>query len=144
MNTTDLELRIERLERRVNRYRLASVVLGLGLVGLAGVAATAPTGPVSQEVRTHKLVVVNETGKEAAHIVAAPHGGLLTLLNYEDYPVVRMGVGDKGGKLSLLSPKGESYVTMSSEDNGGEVMLQDKAGQKNIMRAVGAGTRPAK
>jgi hypothetical protein len=137
MNTSDLELRLERLERRLNRYRLTSLLLGLGVIGLAGIAANAPS-TVTPEVRTHKLVVVNEAGKEAAHILASQHGGLLTLLNYEDLPVVRLGVGEKGGKLTINNPKGASYIVMSSEDNGGELLLQDQKGQKHLMRATGA------
>ena len=134
MNNSELELRLERLERRVNRYRLTSILLGLGVIALAGIAANAPA-TVTPEVRTHKLVVVNESGKEAAHLIPSPHGGLLTLLNYGDLPVVRLGVGEKGGKLTLNSPKGDPYIIMSSEDNGGEMTLQDQKGQKHVMKA---------
>jgi hypothetical protein len=135
MNSPELELRVQNLERRLNRYRLTSVFLGLGLIGLAGIAANAPT-QAPQEVRTHKLVIVNEGGKEVVHVVSGPNGGLLSLLNNEGIPVVRAGAGEKGGKLTLSDPKGDQAVQVSSEPAGGELVLQDKKGQKNLMRAV--------
>jgi hypothetical protein len=135
MNSSDIESRLMILERRVNRYRLSSVVLGLALVGLAGIAATAPTG-VSPEVRTHRLAIVDDKGRETAHITSAPHGGLLTLVHTNGMPAIRMGAGELGGKLTVFDAKGEPNVQASAEVAGGELLLQDKKGAKNLMKAT--------
>jgi hypothetical protein len=133
MNNTQFEVRLENLERRLKRYQLTSALLGLGLIGFVGIAANAPS-ETHQEVRTHKLMIVNESGKEVAHLVSGANGGLLSLLNNEGFPVFRAGAGEKGGKLTVSNAKGEQCAQVSSEDAGGEVLLQDKKGQKNLMK----------
>jgi len=136
MNTSDFEQRLQRLETRVNRYRITTGVLGLCLIGLAGVAATAPSETV-QELRAHKIVVVDEKGKEAAHLQAGPHGGYLTILNLEGRPVVRAGASDKGGRITLADAKGEqTFLQLTSDETGGEMLITDKKGQKSLMKAT--------
>jgi hypothetical protein len=135
MNHTEFELRLQKLESRVNRYRLTSMALGLGVIGLIGVAATTSSEP-SQELRTHRLVIVDSKGKEAAHFQTGPHGGIINLLNSDGIPVVRAGASDKGGKLALADVKGTQYIELTSEDTGGEVLISDKKGQKNAMKAT--------
>jgi len=137
MNNTEIEVRLENLERRLKRYRLTSVLLGLGLIGFAGIAANAPS-ETHQEIRTHRLLIVNDANKEVGHLVSGPNGGLLSLVNNEGFPVFRAGAGEKGGKLTVSNAKGEMCAQVSSEDAGGEVLLQDKKGQKNLMK-VGPG-----
>jgi hypothetical protein len=140
MNNSALETRIENLERRLNHYRLTSVMLGLGLIGLAGIAA-APT-ETQQEVRAHRLVVVDAAGKEVGHFASGPNGGFISLLNNMAIPVIRIGAGEKGGRFTLTDAKGEQVLQASSDETGGELMLQDKKGQKNVMRATSG--RPEK
>ena len=143
MNNAEFEVRLNRLERRVNRYRLTSVLLGLSLIGLAGIAANAPNAPASQEVRTHKLVIVDDKGRETVHITSSLHGGLLSLLNQEGIPVFRAGAGEKGSKMTMGDVKGDMQVELTSEEAGGEMLLSDKKGQKNLMKASTA-PRPTK
>jgi hypothetical protein len=135
MNTAEFELRLERLERRVNRYRLASILLGLALVAVAGIAATAPVA-VSPEVRTRKILVVNDTGKEVVRMFAGPHGGVLDILNNDDKPTVRAGSWEKGGKVTLSDGTGNVYMELVSDDVGGQFTLSDKKGAKNLIKAA--------
>ncbi len=58
----DLAARVDRLERSGRRWRLAAV--GLGLLVLA--AAAPATQPASDEVRTQRLVLVDDHGRPAA------------------------------------------------------------------------------
>jgi hypothetical protein len=132
MNNAEFESRLQRLERRVSRYRLTSVLLGLGLIGLAGIAANAPI-PVSQELRTHKLVVLDEKGKEGVALLTGPHGGVLQLLNSEGIPVIRAGASATGGKFAMADPKGQEYLEATSEEAGGQLMISDKKGQKTML-----------
>jgi hypothetical protein len=137
MNNAQLEARLESLERRVNRYRGISVLLALALVGLAGIAANAPQGPVQPEVRTHKLVIIDQAGRETAHLTSGPHGGLLSILTTNGIPVARLGAGEKGGKFAMMDAKGDPSIMASSEEaTGGELVLQDKKGGKNLLRAT--------
>lgn len=141
MQTHDIEARIQSLESRLNRYRSISIGLGLALVGLAGIAANAPqpsSGPVSPEIRAHKFVVVDDKGKEVAHLTTGPHGGTLNLSNSEGIPVVRMGASDKGGKVALADIKGDPYLQLTAEETGGEVSVSDKKGTKNLLRPAPA------
>ena len=133
MNSHDIELRIQTLERRLNRYRSTCVVLGLALIGLAGIAANAPQA-TTQEIRARKIVIVDEKGKEMVHLLTGVHGGVLNLFNSDGFPVVRAGASDKGGKIALADPKGEQYLQLTSEETGGEVSVSDKKGLKNLMR----------
>jgi hypothetical protein len=135
MNNAELESRLETIERRLSRYRLISVLLGLALVGLAGIAANAPS-ETTQEIRARRVVIVDEKGRETGHMTSGPNGGLLSLMNNEAIPVIRMGAGEKGGKITVLDAKGNLSIVASSEETGGELALQDKKGQKNLMRAA--------
>jgi len=135
MTHPDIETRLQNLERSVGRYRLTSVLLGLGLIGFAGLAANAPQ-QVTPEIRAHKIIIVDDQGREAMHLMTGPHGGVLNVLNTEGFPVVRAGASDKGGKLALSDAKGQQYVQLTSEDTGGEMTLSDKKGQKSLMKAT--------
>ena len=138
MHSQDIETRIQSLESRLNRYRSISIGLALALVGLAGIAANAPGGAVTPEVRAHKVVIVDDKGKEVGHLATGPHGGILNLSNNDGIPVVRMGASDKGGKIALADVKGDPYLQLSSEETGGEVSVTDKKGAKNLLRPTAA------
>jgi hypothetical protein len=141
MDTSNIEVRIQNLERRLNRYRSVSIVLGLALVGLAGIAANAPQGVTSsvvQDIRARKIVIVDDKGKEMVHLLTGVHGGVLNLFSSNGIPVVRIGAGEKGGKVALADPKGDQYLQLTSEETGGEVVVSDKKGTKNQMRPAPA------
>lgn len=58
----EMAARLDRLERSARRWRRAAIA-----IGLSAVAAAAPaTQPAADEVRTHRLVIVDEQGRPAA------------------------------------------------------------------------------
>ena len=59
---SELSARVGRLERSGRRWRRAAI--GLGLLAVA--AAAPATMPAADEVRTHRLVIVDEQGRPAA------------------------------------------------------------------------------
>src|SRR4029453_6304757 len=90
MNSPNLEIRLQTLERQMKRYRLTTTVLVLACVGLVGIAANGPK-PVSDEVRAKRFVVVDDQGKEAAHMSSGPYGGILKIQNRAGESVVVAG-----------------------------------------------------
>ena len=135
MNSSEIESRLQALESRVNRYRIAASLLGVTVVGLVGIAATTPA-VVHDEVRTHKLVIVDDQGKETAHLSHGPHGGILNIHNRAGFPVVVAGATEKGGKMMLADDQGIQYVKVVVEEPGGQVEISDKKGKKNLMSAT--------
>ena len=63
-----VEERLARLERRVSTYRNLFVAASALLLVVASVAATRSGGAVHEELRTRKLVVVDDAGREAASL----------------------------------------------------------------------------
>ena len=59
---TELSARLDRLERANRRWR--RMAIGAGLLALA--AAAPATQPAAEELRTHRLVLVDEQGRPAA------------------------------------------------------------------------------
>ena len=134
MNGPNLEVRLQTLEKQMNRYRLTTTVLAIACVGLVGIAATAPK-PVSDEVRAKKFVVVDEQGKEAAHLSSGPFGGILNIHNRGGNTVVVAGAAEKGGKLLMADDQGNQFVKVTVEETGGQLLVQDQKGQKHTITA---------
>ena len=135
MNPSEIEIRLQNMERRLNRHRALASVLAVAVIGLAGFAATAPV-VIHDEIKAHKLVIVDEQGKEAAHLSSGPHGGILNIHNRAGLPVVVAGAAEKGGKLMLADDLGIQYVKVIVEEPGGQLLILDKKGQKNLMTAT--------
>ena len=131
----DLETRLRSLERRMQRYRLTTAVLGVGLVGLLCVAADAPKA-TSDEIRTKKLVVVDDHGKEMAHMSSSKNGGIVRIQNHAGYTVVIAGAAETGGRLMVADDQGNEWVKVNVEEVGGQVSISDKKGQKHVLTAT--------
>ena len=134
MSNNEVESRLRSLERRLNRYRLAASLLGAAVVGLAGIAANAPE-KVANELKARKIVVVDEQGKEAAHLTAGPHGGVLNIHNRSGLAVVLLGASEKGGQVTVADSQGAHCVTVIGEEAGGQINLTDQKGQRNQLTA---------
>jgi len=135
MNHADLETRLQSLERRVQRYRLATTLLGVGLVGLLCVAAEAPKA-TSDEIRTKKLVVVDDQGKDVAHLSSSKNGGIVRIQNHAGYTVFIAGAAETGGRLMVADDEGNEWVKVNVEKVGGQVSISDKKGQKHVLTAT--------
>ena len=135
MSHTDLETRLESLERRMQRYRLTTTVLGVALVGLLCVAADSPK-TASDEIRTKKLVVVDDQGKDVAHLSSSKNGGIVRIQNHAGYTVFIAGAAESGGRLMVADDKGNEWVKVNVEEVGGQVSISDKKGQKHVLTAT--------
>ena len=96
-----MEERVDRLERR-NRQLLVAVVamVGVGVLALfvAGRMATAQAGVETvDELRTKKLVIVDDDGQGRAALVVSEDGPGLFLLDVKGKPRVALTVGEDGG-----------------------------------------------
>jgi hypothetical protein len=135
MSHPDLETRLQSLEQRVQRYRFTTMVLGVGLVGLLCVAADAPKA-TSDEIRTKKLVVVDDQGKDVAHLSSTKNGGIVRVQNHRGAVVFIAGASEGGGRLMMADDMGNEWVKVNVEEVGGQVSISDKKGQKNVLTAT--------
>jgi hypothetical protein len=84
----NIEQRLMNLERRVSTYRRMTLALAALLLLVVGIAATDQGDGVSAEVRTRRLVIVDDAGREAA-----------TLRSYGDATALHIGGHDDGIRL---------------------------------------------
>jgi hypothetical protein len=114
MNDSNLESRIQCLERQLKRQRWVSAVILLIAVAAVGVAAT--TTPVSEEVRAKKLIIVNDNGKNAIQLSSGKYGGSLEIFRGEgDAAVLIAGVRQSGGELVVKSYVGEERTAIKCD-----------------------------
>ena len=66
--TSAIEDRVTRLERSVRRTQLTAAAVGVVLVVLVGLQFAREPGKVSTELRTRRLVVVDDEGRERVRI----------------------------------------------------------------------------
>jgi len=135
MSHPDLETRLQSLERRMHRYRITTTVLGVALVGLLCVAADSPKA-TSDEIRTKKLVVVDDQGKDVAHLSSTKNGGIVRVQNHRGATVFIAGAAEGGGRLMMADDMGNEWVKVNVEEVGGQVTLSDKKGQKHVLTAT--------
>jgi len=135
MSHSDLEARLQSLERRMQRYRLTTTVLGVALIGLLCVAADSPKA-TSDEIRTKKLVVVDDQGKDVAHLSSSKNGGIVRIQNHAGYTVFIAGAGETGGRVMVADDKGNEWVKVDVQEVGGQVSISDKKGQKHVLTAT--------
>jgi len=136
MNSYQLEARIENMERRLNRYRGAAGLLGVAVVGLLAVAAT-PGKEVVDELRAHRVVVINEQGTPVAIMAAEKFGGKLVIKGQQGPDVIGLIATEKGGSFFLADQQGLPHLDMMSEDAGGRMDIRDKAGHRHSFTAMG-------
>ncbi len=135
MSHPDLETRLQSLESRMQRYRLTTTLLGSALVGLLCVAADSPKS-TSDEIRTKKLVVVDDQGKDVAHLSSSKNGGIVRIQNHAGYTVFIAGAAETGGRLMVADDQGNEWVKVNVEEVGGQVSISDKKGRKHVLTAT--------
>jgi len=97
--TPSLEDRINRLEKSSRRWRRVSVSLGVGLIGIAMLAASpGQTSPAQDEIRTRKLVLVDDQGRTLADMASGKgqFGGLKFYDPQTHAPVAAIGINLDG------------------------------------------------
>jgi hypothetical protein len=137
---TDLELlsnRVEKLEKRVRRWKRAAMFVGFvvtsGAVmaqvrGIQGPGEVLPKGglpriegeqprPVSveAEVRSRNFVLVDEKGKERASLVADGAGSVfLVMFDAAGKTRTHLSVGNDGPALTFYDPSGQARTILGS------------------------------
>jgi hypothetical protein len=132
MNSVNLETRVRNLEGRVNRYRLTIALLGLALLAVVCIAAEAPKG-VTDELRTKKLVIVDEQGKQVVLLASGKFGGVLRLMDAPGQTLVIAGASETGGRLMVADNMGSELVKINADEGGGQMVLLNKKGQKQVL-----------
>lgn len=126
----DFELRVQRLERGMRRWKVVAIASGLGFIGLA-VLAAAPAD-VPAVLRCHCLEVVNEKGAVIARLEDLPKprggdGGWFTCFGNDGQPKLQMGArvgGDAELRVMSGNQNTDSYVTIgASPEGGGQITL---------------------
>src|SRR5262245_15701800 len=120
---TLLEPRLRALESARSRERVALLIVA-SVVGIA--AADAP-----REILARRLEIVDDAGRTAAVLAAhAMGGGIVTLFDANQRPLVALGAGN-GGSLLLRSPDGHDLVRigMSENDRRGAIVVYNSDGR---------------
>jgi len=117
MKDITLEARIQHLEGQLKIQRWFIGGLLLAALAAAGVAAT--TSDVSNEIKTKKLVVVNDKGEQAIWLTSEKDGGVAVFFNGEGLaPVLVVAARPTGGELVLKGARGVNLVEMSGDKSG--------------------------
>jgi hypothetical protein len=130
MNNSELDQRLQRLEHRLNRYRLITASLGAALLGIIALGAAKDA---SDEIRTKKLVIVNDQGKEGAVLMAGGKGSALILYDDTGHPMIMAGCEEAGGRFRIMARNGQEYLHAAPGGSGGELTLVDKHGKKSSL-----------
>jgi hypothetical protein len=108
-----VEQRLEQLERKTNRLRIAVVVLAAALCGVVSMAATESTVSrfdtvAADSIVAKKIYVQNEKGKLAVSLGADDNGGDIYVWNKTGEGIVTLGADDYGnGEIGVWNRKGK-------------------------------------
>jgi hypothetical protein len=132
----DLEARVKRLERENRRMRRGAI-LALVLAGGVVLMGQAQGPRVSDEVRTRRLSVVDETGQVRASIFMGTGvlaGPELQLADETGQVRAALGVPKAGPVFSLIEESGR--VSISVLKDGPCLGLSDEAGFSAVLGAA--------
>ena len=136
MNEIDLERRMQHLERQVKTQRWLIGGLLAAVLAAAGIAAT--TSDVSNEIRTKKLVVVNDKGEQAILMMSEKDGGVAAFFNGQGMVPVLIAAGrPTGGELLIKNVGGGNLVEVAGEKGAGRVSVS-VGGAMHPLNASGA------
>jgi len=122
MNTSILESRVHRLERELKLQRWVTAGVLLAALAVAGIAAT--TQPASAELRTKRLIIVNDQGENAILLTGEKDGGAAVFYGVEGrLPMLIAGAVASGGEILLKTASGQNSVQVSAAQTGGQVLV---------------------
>ena len=130
-----MEERVDRLERR-NRQLLVAIaaMVGVGVLAVfvAGRMATAQASVETvEEVRTKKLVVVDDLGKVRAALAVTGDGPALLLLDTKSKPRATLSVFKDAPGFILRDANGEARAMLAVIGDGPGLVLYDARGRKS-------------
>lgn len=126
----DLELRLERLECGMRRWKLIAITSSLGFISV-GLLAASPA-EVPAVLRCRMLEVVNDKGAVIARLedLSKPRGGdggWFTCYGNDGQPKLQVGArvgGDAELRVMSGTESTDSYVTIgASPEGGGQITL---------------------
>jgi hypothetical protein len=129
---TDLEMRVEQLERRANRYRNALMLLVVGLCAVVVVGATTEDGIITGKY----LVLTNSEGQEVVRLGADSGGdGLARVNSKAGTALIVAGASSRGhGMLGVLSKIGTAVVKLGADaENNGVLAVASWTGTDLIL-----------
>jgi hypothetical protein len=101
----NLEERVSRLEDSLRRWRLVSLLAGLGLLGVLAVAATPVDKAPVDELKARKLSIMSPEGDAFVVIEAKKGGSHIAMASKDRKSLASIGCDDAGAALILS--KGE-------------------------------------
>jgi hypothetical protein len=131
MNDSYLESRMQHLECQLRLQRWLNVGLAAMVLAVAGVAAT--TSPVSPELRTKRLVVVNDEGGQAISLEGRKAGGAVEVFDAQGrLPLFLVGCGENGGELLIKNSRGENRVMISCDKTSGQISVSVNGAMRQV------------
>lgn len=128
-----IENRLAALERSARRWRVAALLLAVGMVAAIGLGA-AKDKPIQDEVRTRKLVVVDDKGEAVGLLLSDGKQNMLTLKS--GAAAITFSVASDGVGMLTTSPNGSRGFGMLVADQGSTFSLVTK-GREQIQMGGG-------
>jgi hypothetical protein len=136
MNTQEqfaqMEHRIQSLERRATRYRLALVAVLLALVGVVLVGATGDKDAEFDTVTAKTVMVENGAGEVVAFLSADEDGGFFSIFNNAGEVAGLLSASENGGLFSIRNNAGKTVAGLTADENGGFFSIYNKTGETII------------
>ena len=137
MKETTLEARMHCLERQLKIQRWVMCGLLLAALAVAGIAAT--TSDVSDEIKTKKLVVVNDKSQQVIWLTSEKDGGVAVFFNGEGMSPVLIAAGrPTGGELLVKGGRGSNLVEISGDKSGAGHVAVSVGGTMRQLGEAGA------
>jgi hypothetical protein len=96
-----VEDRLSKLERRISTYRNLSMLMAALLLLVTGIAATPSGDAMHDELRTRRLVIVDDADREAASLKS--YGNTTALQIGGDRDGIRMEHGPRTNAIQLIT-----------------------------------------
>jgi len=126
-----LEQRVDQLEQRVNRYRMALAVVVVAVCAVVTMAATAEKNGNFDVLTARSIYVTNDDGEFVVGLGASDGGdGLVQTFGANGKELVRLtATMDDNGAVATFGANGKELVQLSSTTNGAIVAVYNKTGE---------------
>ena len=126
-----IEQRVDQLEQRVNRYRMALAVVVVAVCAVVTMAATAEKNG-NFDVVTARTIYVKNDGDKIVIALGVDDGGngLVATFGPNGKELVELGATTEGhGLVQTYGPNGKKLVQLGASENGGAVRVYNKTGE---------------
>ena len=131
MNDSILESRVQHLERQLKHQRW--IIAGVLLAALAVGGIAASSSDVSTEVKTKRLVVVDDKGEQMILMTSEKDGGVAAFFGAEGKVPVLIAAGrPTGGELLIKANGGQNRVEIMAEKDAGRVSVSTGGSMRQL------------